>query len=64
MWLMMALLAELRCTPYQCPRLNRTMGVMTDRALFEDRLVFPQERSTFFGMAGITIFIHRELAQF
>jgi hypothetical protein len=64
MGLMMALLAELWCTPYQRPRLYRTMWIVADRALLEDRFMFPQERSPFFRMAGITILIYRKLPQF
>lgn len=62
--LLVALLAELRRASYQCPRLNRTMWIVTDGALLEDRFVFPQEGAPFFRMTGVTILIHRELPQF
>lgn len=64
MRLSMALLAELRCSPDQRTRMDRTVCIMTDRALLEDRLMFPQERPAFLGMTGIAIVVDRYLAQF
>jgi hypothetical protein len=63
MRLSMALLAELRCSPHQRTRMDRSVCIMTDRALLEDRLMFPQERPAFLGMAGIAIIVDRYLAQ-
>ena len=63
MWLMMALLAELRRTPHQRPRVNRPVRIMTGAAILEDRLVLPQEGSALLGMAGIAIVIDCYLAQ-
>jgi hypothetical protein len=63
-WLSMALLAELRCSPHQRTRMDRTVCIMTDRALLEDRLMFPQERPAFLGMTGVAIIVDRYLAQF
>ena len=39
------------------------MHVVAQGAVFAGRLVFPQERSAFFGMAAVTIFVDRELLQ-
>jgi hypothetical protein len=64
MRLLVALLAKLRCAPYQCSRVNRSMSIMADSALLEDRLVLPQERAAFLGMAGITIIVDRNLPKF
>jgi hypothetical protein len=61
---MMALLAELRCSPDQRSGMDRSMCIMTDRALLEDRLMLPEERPAFLGMAGIAIIIDRYLTQF
>ena len=64
MRLMMALLAKLRCASYQRPRVNRSVSIMADGALLEDRLVLPQERAAFLCMAGITIIVDRNLPKF
>ena len=62
--LSMALLAELRCSPDKRSRMDRSVCVMTDRALLEDRLMFPQKRPALFGMAGIAIIIDCDLGKF
>jgi hypothetical protein len=64
MRLMMALLAELRCAPHKGSRMNRSMRIMTDGAILEDRLMLPQEGAAFLGMTGIAIVIGCNLAQF
>jgi len=41
----------------------RAVNVVAKRAVFGGRLVFPQERPAFLGMAAIAVFIDRELLQ-
>ena len=64
MRLMMALLAELRRSPYQRSRMNRSVCIVADRALLENRLMLPEERPALFGMTGIAIIIDCDLGQF
>lgn len=40
-----------------------TMHPMTQSAILNHRIVFPQERTAFFRMAGITIVVYRVLLQ-
>lgn len=58
-----ALLAQLRSGFVQQCRMIRAMNVVAKRAVFGGRLVLPQERSAFFGMAAVAVFIDRELFQ-
>lgn len=57
------LLAQLRPGFVQQRRMIGAMYTVTKGAVFGDRLVFPQERSAFFGMAAVAVFINRELIQ-
>ena len=59
----MALLAQLRAGFVQQRLVIGAMHIVAECAVFGDRLVFPQERSAFFGMAAVTILIYCELLQ-
>ena len=57
------LLAQPGCAGHQQVRIVGSMRCMAIGAVFTHRLVFPQERSTFFGMAVIAGFVNRAALQ-
>ena len=58
-----ALLAQLRAGFVQQRRMIGAMHIVAECAVFGGRLVLPQERSAFFSMAAVTVFINSELLQ-
>ena len=53
--------AQLRAGLDQQSRMIRAVHVVTQRAVLADRLVLPQKRAAFFGVAGVAVLIDREL---
>lgn len=59
----MTLLAQLGARLVQQRHVIGAMHAVAQTAVFTGRVVLPQERAAFLGMAGITVFIDRALLQ-